>query len=191
MIHVYVTAWDSSGHGLGTTGPISARWQSCSDDVVITPTFTLAPAPAAITPTFTAAPIIPPAVITSTFTAVPVPVDTTPPSITVTQINPSDVGYYISGCGPNSITVQANVTDASGISNVTLTYQYSNGTSSTLSMNSLGGGNYQAVLPLDTNTYNALSGVDGTVSFTVNATDANGNSGSASAGSVTLMYCPG
>ena len=81
--------------------------------------------------------------------------------------------------------------DASGVANVTLTYQYSNGTSSTLVMNSVGGSSYQAVLPLDTNTYNALLGATGSVSFQVNATDVLGNTGSASSGSVTLMFCPG
>ena len=188
-IYVYVEAWDASMHGLGLTGPISANWQACSAEAVLTPTFTVTPVPAVITSTYTAIPI--PPEITPTFTSVPVPVDTTPPAINITQVTPSDVGYYITGCGPNSITVRANVTDASGISNVTLTYQYSNGTSSTLSMPSSGAGNYQAVLPLDMNTYNALLGVNGTVSFTVNATDTHGNTGHASSGPVTLMYCPG
>jgi hypothetical protein len=130
-----------------------------------------------------------PALLVPTFT--PTRADTTPPSVNITQINPSDVGYYITGCGPNSITVQAHATDASGISNVTLAYRYSSGTSSTLAMTSLGGNNYQAVLQLDIHTYNALHGVNGTVSFTVRATDTHSNTGTASGGPVTLMYCPG
>lgn len=189
VINVYVEAWDSSTHGLGITGPLSTGWQSCSAGAVITPTSATLPVPIVITSTFTTVPV--PVVSTPTFTSVPAPVDTTPPGITITNINPADVGYYITGCGPNSISVQANVTDASGISNVSLTYQYSNGTSSNLSMTSMGGGNYQAVLPLDMNTYNALLGVNGTVFFTVNATDTQGNAGSSSGGPVTLLYCPG
>jgi hypothetical protein len=172
MIYVYVTAWDSSWHGLGFAGPIPVRWLPCSSGSGPTPTFTHAP------------------VVIPTNTSVP-PADTTPPSVTITQINPSDTGYYYTGCGPNSITVQAQVTDASGLSSVTLTYQYSTGTSASLAMTSLGGGTYQAVLPLDINTYNALHGVNGTVSFTVSATDTRSNTATASGGPVTLMYCPG
>ena len=182
-INVYVTAWDASWHGLGFAGPIPVSWLPCSTTPAATPTFTLAPTVSVPTATLT------PALLAPTFT--PTRADTTPPSVNITQINPSDVGYYITGCGPNSITVQAHATDASGISNVTLAYRYSSGTSSTLAMTSLGGNNYQAVLNLDIHTYNALHGVNGTVSFTVRATDTHGNTGTASGGPVTLMYCPG
>ncbi len=162
MLHVYVEAFNSSMAGIGgPVGPISLPWNPCPPASSITPTFT------------------------------PAPVDTTPPSIAITQINPSDTGYYITGCGPNSITVQSHVTDASGVSSVTLGYRYSDGTSASLPMTSLGGNNYRAVLPLDMNTYNALHGTNGSVSFTVKASDSHGNTATASGGPVALMYCPG
>ena len=164
VLYVYVEAFDSHFGGVSNqAGPISVSWLPC---------------PAAAGPT-------------PTYTPVPAPADTTPPSVSITQINPADTGYYITGCGPNSITVQAHVTDASGVSSVTLAYRYSGGTTASLPMTSLGGNNYQAVLPLDINTYNALHGVNGSVSFTVTATDTRGNTASASGGPVTLMYCPG
>jgi hypothetical protein len=124
---------------------------------------------------------------TPTFT----PASFAPPSVTITQINPSDTGYYITGCGPNSITVRAHVTIAPGPSTVSLVYRYSDGTSASLTMGTSGGGNYEATLPLDMSTYNALHGVTGTVTFTINAMDSHGNTGTASGGPVTLMYCPG
>jgi hypothetical protein len=163
VLYVYVEVFDSHFGGLSNqAGPITVHWLPC-----------------------------PPAGPTPTHTPVPAPADTTPPSVSITQISPSDTGYYITGCGPNSITVQAHVTDASGISHVTLAYRYSDGTSSSMTMSSLGGGNYRAVLALDIHTYNALHGVNGSVSFTVRATDTHSNTGTASGGPVTLMYCPG
>jgi hypothetical protein len=161
VIYVYVTAWDSSWHGLGFAGPISVRWLPCPASVPPTPTFT------------------------------PAPANVAPPSVTITQINPSDTGYYITGCGPNSITVRAHVTIAPGPSTVSLIYQYSDGTSNALTMAALGGGDYEGTLPLDLSTYNALHGVNGTVNFTVRAQDSHGQTGSATGGPVTLMYCPG
>ncbi len=161
MLYVYVEAFDSSFGGIG--GPVGPIGIRWEPC-----------GPTPVTPTFTSA-----------------PADTTPPSVAITQIDPSDTGYYITGCGPNSITVRAHVTDASGVSSVTLIYRYSNGTSASLPMTSSGGGNYQAVLPLDMNTYNALHGVNGSVSFTVRATDTHGNTATATGGPVTLMYCPG
>jgi hypothetical protein len=162
VLYVYVEAFDSGFGGISNqAGPIAVPWLPCAASVPPTPTFT------------------------------PAPADTTPPGINITQINPSDTGYYITGCGPNSITVQAHVTDASGVSNVTLLYQYSGGATTGLPMTSLGGDNYQGVLTLDTNTYNALHGVTGTVTFTVKATDTHGNTATASGSPVTLMYCPG
>jgi len=124
---------------------------------------------------------------TPTFT----PASFAPPTVTITGVDPSDTAYYLTGCGPNAITVRAHVTIAPGPSTVTLVYRYSDGTSGSITMGTSGGGDYSASLPMDMGTYNALHGVTGTVTFTVNANDSHGNSGSAASGPVTLMYCPG
>ncbi|HTX92088.1 MAG TPA: hypothetical protein VMC09_12815 [Anaerolineales bacterium] len=130
------------------------------------------PAAAPPTPTFTSAPVV-------------------LPSVTITRIDPADTGYYYTGCGPNSITISVHATIAPGPSTVSLDYRYSSGVTGSLTMGALGSGNYQAVLPLDLNTYNALHGANGSVSFTVRVADSHGHTASTSGGPVAVLFCPG
>ncbi len=177
---------------LVTTPTVNFNGDCSNPSVPITPTpvpatsTVLPPAPtrtASLTPTRTEAPKNP--------TVTPVPADTTPPQIHITSVTPSDTAYYITGCGPNSIVVEADATDGSGVASVTLVYQYSGGGSHAVAMSSIGGSSFRGVLAMDMDTYNALKGSDGSVTLSVQAADARGNTASAGAGTVKLMYCPG
>jgi hypothetical protein len=130
-----------------------------------------------------------PATATPTFT--PVPADTISPSITGIVLNPADIVYYISGCGPNSISVQGDVNDPSGIGQVTLAYQYSAGPGKSIGMTSGGGSTYSATISVGTEAYGILSGVDGTLTISIEATDRWGNATSINIGTVAVKFCPG
>jgi hypothetical protein len=186
LINASVWAVDSSGNKLETqnVGPI--QWQECSAGPTTTgapPTET--PGIATTTPHIpTITPYIP--------TITPIPADTTPPSITSIVVTPSDNAYYITGCGPNVVTVQANVADLSGISSVILNYRYSGGAQHQIAMNNTGGNTYSGTINVGAEGYAALSGLSGTLTISIQATDQYSNSGSVNwGGSVFLQYCPG
>jgi len=69
--------------------------------------------------------------------------DTTPPLVNVTSVS-SFVVYYVSGCGPNMLTVEAYVTDESRIGSVTLLIRYVGYAGNILAPMNLVGGNTAA-----------------------------------------------
>ncbi len=118
--------------------------------------------------------------------------DTTPPTLDITLISANPV-FYTTGCGPNTLTVEAYAVDPSGIGSVTLVYGYVGaGTEGIFrTMTSAGGGTYRVTIDVGGEAYTFLGGVDGQISITVLATDSRGNTAEENGGTVTIQYCPG
>ena len=123
------------------------------------------------------------------------PADKVPP--TISNIKPSASNlFYITGCGANSLTITASVSDSSGVGTVQLFYRYvpQKGSASgwiPVSMNSVGGNDYSASVPLGNDAYKALGGGNGQIEYYITASDKLGNSGSSGSSFVTISYCPG
>jgi hypothetical protein len=191
LLYASVRGVDSSGNVLAqqNVGPVD--WLPCpttgkenlpSVTPTETPTSTPSATAAPVTPTRT--PFIPS--VTSA------PADTTPPSISGITVNPADNAYYTSGCGPNTVSVSAFVSDASGVGSVTLQYQYAGGATYSIGMADAGGGNYTATINVGAEGYGALSGLSGALTVGIQATDLAKNSTYIPwGGSVLIQYCPG
>jgi hypothetical protein len=149
----------------------------------IPPTFTFVP------PTFTPVP--------PTFTRVPPTatpfVDRTNPVVTITLIQPTTL-YYGSGCSASSgiLTVEAYVTDESGVGNVELIYGFVGAGTEGIStlMTPIGGGYYRAIVDIGAQAYTFFQGANGEIAITVIGYDLAGNSAYSSS-NVPLLFCPG
>ena len=161
----------------------------------LTPTATattpLATGTPTITPTFTPTDTSAPTMIITKLVTVAPPVvqDTTPPSVTGTSVTPSDNVYYTTGCGANTVLVQATVTDPSGVKSVSVVYHYSIGSTNSIDMS--GGGSYSATINVGSEAYGILAGANSTLTITIQATDKLGNKISVNVGSVSVQFCPG
>jgi len=148
-------------------------------------------------PTATPTPV-PPTLPSNT----PVPTSTTVADTTVPTVRTtvSTKLFYEGGdtCGPQSVTITANVVDPSGVADVTLFYRVlpPGSISSSLpwqhgAMTSVGGGKYQLSLSSDTLPPPPLDGQTETLQFYVVAHDGLGNMTQTQAdNSVKLKYCP-
>lgn len=152
------------------------------------------PTPIAATPILTT-PVPPSATAPATATAPPA--DTAPPVIA--KVGTSAVpAYYTNGCGPNSLSISALVTDPGGVTSVTLQYRYRAASGSvtgkwrSLPMAPVGGDTYSATLDLTSpvEAYADLAGVDGFIDYVLVARDGIGNEGGTPESAVTLLYCP-
>lgn len=170
LLYASAQAMDASGHVLASQNIGPVNWLDCST----TPGKDNIPSVTPFVPTLT-----------------PVPADTTPPSISGVSLDPADTVYYSSGCGPNSLSVQANISDPTGIASATIIYHYSAGSNISIGMSSGGGNTYLATINVGSEAYSILSGVDGTLTVTVQANDQQGNNTSVNAGSVAVRFCPG
>jgi hypothetical protein len=147
---------------------------SSPPDPNLTPTYTLTPDPS-VSPTPTATPdpgasSTPSQTPSSGPTDTSIP-DTTPPVITNASVSPNDFIYTSDGsCSPTNFQISVKVTDAGGISTVSLNWTGSGVRSGPVSMNYSGsGGVYFKNLRLFENP-GSLSG------FSITATDNTGNS---------------
>ena len=103
----------------------------------------------------------------------------------------------VSRSGGTVVSLNAFVSDPSGISNVQIWYRYESGGAIggwwPLAVTDYGGGNYGA--SLDNNAgnqaYNTLGGIDGYVRWYVLATDGVGSTSNSGEQLVTLQYCIG
>ncbi len=124
----------------------------------------------------------------------PPPLDTTPPSITNIAWSAKTV-YYVSGCGPNSLNVTANVSDPSGIASVQINYRYvpnagSPGGWNSPGMSPTGGSGYSFTINVGSQAYAAMSGTNGRVEFYITARDNPGNTATSGTSSADVLYCP-
>jgi hypothetical protein len=122
------------------------------------------------------------------------PADTTGPSVTGVSNNPEFI-WDATSCGPAAATITAQVSDASGLSEVVLHYRAlkspKGGVWRALGMNAAGGGTYQATLgPSELTASLALYG-GGSVEFYIVAVDANGNSSQSGTRSFEAKLCFG
>lgn len=136
---------------------------------------------------------VPPTVTPAPPTPIPV-VDSTPPAVDITSINPADTMYYGSGCSGSVLTVEAYVADAdSGISNVYLVYGYVGaGTEGIfVEMSPAGGNIYRATVNIGDEAYTFLQGTNGQVAVAVIGNDRAGNSAQDTGSNINLLFCPG
>ena len=132
---------------------------------------------------------------TPTFTPLP-PADMSGPSIKPSA-SPNPASYGGSCSGGTVVSLNAFVSDPSGISNVQIWYRYESGGTIggwwSLPVTDSGGDNYSA--SLDNNAgnqaYNTLGGIDGYVRWYVLATDRASNTANSGDQLVTLQYCIG
>jgi hypothetical protein len=107
------------------------------------------------------------------------PADTAGPTVTEVSNSPALI-WDGSSCGPTQATISANVSDPSAVSQVVLHYRVTRGGEAgswqTLTMGSVGGGNYQATLGPAQLTASLPNYGEGLVEYYVVAVDALGNS---------------
>ncbi len=122
----------------------------------------------------------------------PPPADSTPPVVGINFVSATDV-YYTTGCGPNSLTVQASVTDASGVGavNLIITYVGTGSGDISIPMSPIGGNTYQAVYDVGGQAYSYLGGVSGQIEIRAYAQDTFGNTANDGGGVINVLYCPG
>jgi hypothetical protein len=122
--------------------------------------------------------------------------DTTPPSIANVSGSPNPV-FHSNGCGNTTLTFTANVSDPSGVSSVTVNYQYKdtkgNPFSSPLSktMNPTGGNNYSVSTNVasEASQFGFNNQAFARVDFSVSARDNPGNTGSSGTVIVQTQLC--
>ena len=166
---------------------------------VFLPSATPTPRPPTATPIPTT-PVPPSATATTpaTETATAPPADSAPPIIAKVGTSAVPV-YYSSGCGPNSLSVSALVTDPAGVALVNLQYRYRAASGAVTGkwrlvvMAPAGGDTYIATLDLTlpAEAYADLAGLDGFIDYVLVARDGLGNQGGTSEAAVSLLYCPG
>ncbi len=123
------------------------------------------------------------------------PQDTTPPSIANLGGTPNPV-FHTTGCSSFTLTVTVNVSDASGVSSVTLNYAFANANGTALSspftraMNSVGGNNYSTTINVPSESGQFLgSQTFGRVNFTVSAVDNSTNNATSGSTFVQTQLC--
>ena len=153
----------------------------CKGGVAIT---TTVPAPGITVP-----PPPPPQLSTNT-PVPPKPADTTPPFVDVNFVSATDT-YYSSGCGPNTFTVQALVTDDTGIGSVSIVLSYIGVGETSIPMYPIGGNAYEATYDVGSQAYSYLGGANGQIGLRAYAYDLSGNSADDGGGVINVLYCPG
>ena len=168
--------------------------QPCLSDqpvIPVTVIATLPNPPAVVTP-------VPPVVLT----AVPVPVitNTVPPAPPQkpTGYASSNTLYYVTGCGENTLTVTAQVSNPSRVSAVIVHWLYSGGynnpgTEKIFPMNPLGSGSYSLEImdPKLHTAYPNLNGGNGTIQYWIEAQYDAGVRIYSDVNYVSVLYCPG
>jgi hypothetical protein len=187
-IEYWIEVTDSTGTSMRSPTSSNLNLVYCKGAVPITPTNTAVPQqkpPTDITPIPQQKPP------TDISPVPPKPADTTPPAVGKISASAYDV-YYQTGCGPNTFTVQAYVTDDSGVGSVNLVLNYvGKSLGANIPMTSIGGNMYQATYNVGGQAYPVLSGANGQISISVQAQDTLGNTGSGDGGTVNVSFCPG
>jgi len=180
IIEYWVEVLDTGG-GTAASPHLTVNLMNCGQQAAATST----KGAGAPTPTFSAPP---PPPVTNT----PPKADTTPPVVDVTSVSAFDV-YYITGCGANTITVEAYVTDDSGVGSVNLIVSYIGSGSGGIfvSMTPIGGNIYRGTHDVGSQAYVMFGGVNGQVGLYVEAQDAFGNVAGEDGGTINVLYCPG
>lgn len=174
-IDYWIEVLDSTGASMQSPTSSTMNLINCKGAAPITPTNTTIPLPKP--PTDTPVP--------------PKPADTTPPAVNTISASAYDV-YYQTGCGANTLTVQAYVTDDSGVGSVTLILNYvGKSLGANIPMTPIGGNMYQATYDVGGQAYSVLSGANGQISIIVQAQDTLGNTSSGDGGVVNVSFCPG
>jgi len=144
-----------------------------------TPTFPPPPPPPTYTPT------VPP---TNTPT---VPPDTTPPNISNMQASADPI--LPSPCQPNTVVISAQVSDASGVSEVKLYFRVvkgaQNGVWQEINMNAVGGDQYQIQIGPPLLKASMTSYAGSTLAFYVKAWDNNANIAQNNIGNIQIGFC--
>ncbi len=125
----------------------------------------------------------------------PAPQDKTAPAIANLNGTPNPV-WHTQGCGTTTLTVTANASDPSGVSNVTLYFRFTDSKGNALSqfvsrgMNPTGGNNYSATVNVASEGAQYLGGqVYGRVNFYVTARDNPGNTATSGTANATTQQC--
>lgn len=123
------------------------------------------------------------------------PQDTTPPNIANLAGSPNPV-YHTTGCGNTTLTVTVNVSDPSGVANVTLHYAFADSQGNVLSqyftraMSASGGNNYQTTINVATESWQYLNNRNyGRVNLRVTARDNPGNTATSNTIFVQTWLC--
>ncbi|OGO09708.1 MAG: hypothetical protein A2Z66_12130 [Chloroflexi bacterium RBG_13_66_10] len=121
------------------------------------------------------------------------PSDTTPPAIS--GVTPSATLIYVPNCQPNTAVISANVSDASGVARVELSYRVLEGSRQgvwrTLTMSPAGGSRYQATLDwtaLDSSLHPPVT-TGATIQYLIRAQDVGGNAVQSSTFTITYEEC--
>lgn len=123
------------------------------------------------------------------------PQDTTPPNIANLAGSPNPV-YHTTGCGNTTLTVTVNVSDPSGVANVTLNYAFADSKGNVLSpsftraMSASGGNNYQTTINVPNESWQYLNNQNyGRVNLYVTARDNLGNTATSNTIFVQTWLC--
>lgn len=155
-----------------------------------TPDVTASPqptSPAALTPT-PAAPRTPTPTPAPISTGTPSPVDTEPPVVSAVSMKPVEVNEVPSDAcvdGPTTTEVTAEVSDPSGLSEVSALYNPPGSSEPTTVPMILSGGVYMAAV----GPFSTVGSADASIEMTVRARDQAGNVTSRSAGSLLVHDC--
>ena len=169
--------------------PSPSPSSSQTAEATLAPTTTTASLPT-LSPTFTQPPPKPTSTIPPT-AAPTIPPDTTPPNISNMQASVDPI--VEEPCQPDSVTISAQVSDPSGLSQVKLYYRIvkggQNGTWQTPAMGAAGGDKYQLILgpgqlKASMNPYGGSI-----LQYYVKAWDSNGNIAQSNIGNVHIQVC--
>ncbi len=181
-----VQMMNASKEFYASSSEASIGLQPCLADQPIIPTKVIATLP------------VPPVVVTP----VPLPVitSTVPPAAPQKPTGHASANtvYYVTGCGENTLTVTAQVSNPSRVSAVIVHWLYSGGsnnpgTEKIFPMNPLGGGSYSLEImdPKLHTAYPNLNGGNGTIQYWIEAQYGAGSRIYSDVNYVEVLFCPG